>query len=46
MLGENYQLLVQEGHLTMSSLLGDLNSIRNANIDERIEGYFIQVRLS
>lgn len=37
---KDYQLLVQEGHLTMSSLLGGLNSIRNANIDDAHRGLF------
>lgn len=40
MFDKDYQLLVQEGHLTMSSLLGGLNSIRNANIDEAHRGLF------
>jgi len=37
---KNYQLLVQEGHLTMSSLLGGLNSLRRANIDDAHRGLF------
>lgn len=37
---KSYQLLIQEGHLTMSSLLGGLNSIRNANIDDAHRGLF------
>jgi hypothetical protein len=40
MFDKGYQLLVQEGHLTMSSLLGGLNSIRNANIDDTHRGLF------
>ncbi|MCG9746419.1 hypothetical protein [Shewanella sp. Isolate8] len=40
MFEKNYKLLVQEGHLTMSSLLGGLNSIRNANIDDAHRGLF------
>lgn len=40
MFDRNYQLLIQEGHLTMSSLLGGLNSIRNANIDDAHRGLF------
>jgi hypothetical protein len=40
MFDKGYQLLVQEGHLTMSSLLGGLNSIRNANIDDAHRGLF------
>ncbi|EWH08380.1 hypothetical protein DS2_17602 [Catenovulum agarivorans DS-2] len=40
MFTQNYRLLTQEGHLTMSSLLGGLNSIRNANIDDTRRGLF------
>jgi len=40
MYSQNYRLLTQEGHLTMSSLLGGLNSIRNANIDDNRRGQF------
>lgn len=40
MFSRNYRLLTQEGHLTMSSLLGGLNSLRNANIDENHRGLF------
>ncbi|CAK2847129.1 conserved hypothetical protein [Vibrio crassostreae] len=40
MFSRNYRLLTQEGHLTMSSLLGGLNSLRNANIDEIHRGLF------
>ncbi|MBE0370998.1 hypothetical protein PAUR_b1151 [Pseudoalteromonas aurantia 208] len=35
-----YRLLVQEGHLTMSSLIGGLNSLRKANIDDIHRGLF------
>ncbi|HFD4038247.1 TPA: hypothetical protein ACF3XN_002996 [Vibrio parahaemolyticus] len=40
MFTQDYRLFVQEGHLTMSSLLGGLNSIRNANIDDNRRGLF------
>ncbi|WP_217525871.1 hypothetical protein [Vibrio metschnikovii] len=40
MFTQDYILLTQEGHLTMSSFLGGLNSIRNANIDENHRGLF------
>ncbi|MCO5786758.1 hypothetical protein DHB74_10375 [Pseudomonas sp. G11-1] len=40
MFTRNFRLLTQEGHLTMSSLLGGLNSIRNANIDDSRRGLF------
>lgn len=38
--GAEYRMLIQEGHLTKSSLLGGLDSIRNANIDDRRRGLF------
>ncbi|MBD1571546.1 MULTISPECIES: hypothetical protein [Aliivibrio] len=40
MYNKEYKLLAQEGHLTMTSLLGGLNSIRRANIDENHRGLF------
>jgi len=40
MYNREFKLLAQEGHLTMASLLGGLNSIRKANIDENHRGLF------
>lgn len=40
MFTRSFRLLTQEGHLTMSSLLGGLNSIRNANVDDNRRGLF------
>lgn len=40
MFSQNYRMLSQEGHLTLSSLLGGLNSIRNSNIDDTRRGLF------
>lgn len=40
MFEKDYRLLAQEGHLTRSSLLGGINSIRNANIDDSRRGLF------
>lgn len=37
---EEYRLLSQEGHLTKSSLLAGLDSIRRANIDDQGRGFF------
>lgn len=37
---KNYQLLVQEGHLSKSCLLRGLDAIRSANIDDKRRGLF------
>jgi len=37
---KQFRLLQQEGHLTVSSLLGGLNAIRSANIDDNHRGLF------
>jgi len=37
---KEYLLLVQEGHLTRSALIGGLNSIRKSNIDDNSRGLF------
>ena len=40
MYDKKYRLLQQEGHLTMSTLLGGLDAIRSANIDDNHRGLF------
>jgi len=40
MYSNEYRLFTQEGHLTMSSLLGGLQSILQANIDDKNRGLF------
>ena len=40
MRNKEYLLLVQEGHLTRSALIGGLNSIRKSNIDDNSRGLF------